>query len=57
VIEVIPKVLEQRLGHTRAQQRISIEQEAHHQDGIRLFGFYLSDVTIRRCLQLVGPPL
>jgi uncharacterized protein len=52
--------LEQRLGRLRAQQRVEIEQARELQNlgeginPVRVPGFYLSDVVIRRFLKLTG---
>jgi len=56
VTEDILKVLERRLGRECAQKRIGVEANLNEvcRDGIRLFGFCISDVTIRTALRLVG---
>ena len=57
VIEDIPKALEQRLGRRCAQRRVRIEADQETRnciDGIRLFGFCVSNATIRTCLKLAG---
>ncbi len=56
VTEDILKVLETRLGRECAQKRIGVEANLNEvcRDGIRLFGFCISDVTIRTALRLVG---
>jgi predicted MPP superfamily phosphohydrolase len=56
VTEDIRHVLEIRLGHECAQRRIELERHVSdvRGDGIDLFGFWVSDVTIRTFLGLAG---
>jgi uncharacterized protein len=56
----VSAALEQRLGRLRAQQRVEIERARELQNlgeginPVRVPGFYLSDVAIRRFLKLTG---